>query len=313
MFRTITGTAALSAAAVTLGLAGPASAASIGVKDPQDTFHGSDLRAVQLINNDRNVVVVTSHTNLRRDPRTGSGGAVYLDTDPGDKGPDFVFVGGFFEGTDYQLVRTEGFGVKRWGAPVHGSYEMTVDYARERVRMRMSRAALGEPRGGAHRRPGRGHPHRRHQHRSGGLARRAAQLHPVGGTGLSGPSSTRWGVERSGTAQWAMPTSSRARSRRSRSGPPLVTTPSTVHRTIVGAQCLAKVRALIRPRTPSRSTQATAPGIRSRARRASSRVATSSVPASAQSWSAWSRPPASTRCVGSGRSTIASRRRPRRL
>ena len=145
MFKTFTGTAALSAAALTLGLAGPASAASIGVKDPQDTFHGSQVRAVQLINNDRNVVVVTSHTNLRRDPRTGSGGAVYLDTDPGDKGPDFVFVGGFFEGTDYQLVRTEGFGVEKWLAPVDGSYEMTVDYARDRVRMRMSRTALGQP------------------------------------------------------------------------------------------------------------------------------------------------------------------------
>ena len=145
MFRTITGTAALSATALTLALGGPASAAGIGVKDPQDTFHGSDLRAVQLINNDRNVVVVTSHTNLRRDPRTGSGGAVYVDTDPGDKGPELVFVGGFFEGTDYQLVRTEGFGVEQWGAPVDGSYEMTVDYARERVRMRMSRAALGGP------------------------------------------------------------------------------------------------------------------------------------------------------------------------
>ena len=145
MFTTITGAAALSAVALTLGLAGPASAASIGVKDPQDTFHGSDLRSVQLLNNDRNVVVVTSHTNLRRDPRTGSGGAVYVDTDPGDKGPEFAFVGGFFEGTDYQLVRTEGFGVGQWDAPVHGPYEMTVDYDRERVRMRMPRATLGDP------------------------------------------------------------------------------------------------------------------------------------------------------------------------
>lgn len=144
MFRTITGTAAL-ATALTLGLAGSATAASIGVKDPQDTFHGSDLRAVRLVNGDRNVVVVSSHTNLRRDPRTGSGGAVYVDTDPGDRGPELVFVGGFFEGTDYQLVRTEGFGVEQWRAPVGGSYEMTVDYDRDRVRMRMSRAALGHP------------------------------------------------------------------------------------------------------------------------------------------------------------------------
>ncbi|MGH3330352.1 MAG: hypothetical protein ACRDPJ_03505 [Nocardioidaceae bacterium] len=145
MHKIIASTAALSAAALTLGLAGPASAASIGVKDAQDTFHGSDLRAVHLVNGDHNVAVVTSHTNLRRDPKTGSSGAVYIDTDRSDKGPEFVFVGGYFEGTDYQLLHTEGFGHKNWGAPVNGSYEMTVDYAKERVRMRMSRAVLGNP------------------------------------------------------------------------------------------------------------------------------------------------------------------------
>lgn len=144
--RILASTAALTAtAALTLGLAGAASAASIGVTDPQDTSHGSDLRAVKLKNGERNVVVTTSHTNLRRDPRSGSGGAVYIDTDRGDRGPEFVFVGGYFEGTDYQLLHTEGFGVKKWGAPVDGSYEMRVDYDKERVRMRMSRAALGNP------------------------------------------------------------------------------------------------------------------------------------------------------------------------
>jgi hypothetical protein len=145
MHKTLASTAVLSAAALTLGLAGPAHAASIGVKDPQDTFHGSDLRAVQLKNRVANVVVVTSHTNLRREPRTGSSGAVYVDTHRRDKGPEFVFVGGYFAGTDYQLLQTEGFGRKSWGAPADGSYEMTVDYAKERVRMRMSREALGNP------------------------------------------------------------------------------------------------------------------------------------------------------------------------
>lgn len=143
MRKTIAGTAALSAAALTIGLAGPASAAGIGVRDPRDTAHGSDLRAVHLRNGDRNVVVVTTHTNLRRDPKTGSAGAVYIDTDRSDKGPEFVFVGGYFAGTDYQLLHTEGFGHKQWGAPVDGSYRMTVDYAHEHVRMQMSRQALG--------------------------------------------------------------------------------------------------------------------------------------------------------------------------
>jgi hypothetical protein len=103
------------------------------------------LRAVQVRNGDKNLVVVTNHTNLRRDPASGSGGAVYVDTDPSDQGPEFVFVGGYFEGTDYQLLKTEGFGVKHWGSPANGSYELTIDYVKEQVRMRMSRKALGNP------------------------------------------------------------------------------------------------------------------------------------------------------------------------
>ena len=145
MSKTITTTAALSVAALALGLAAPANAASIGVKDPRDSHHGSDLRSVQLKHGDRNVVVVTTHTNLRRDPKSGSGGAVYLDTDPSDKGPEFVFVGGYFEGTDYAFLETDGFGHKKWGEPVEGSYRMRINYKKEHVRMRMSRASLGKP------------------------------------------------------------------------------------------------------------------------------------------------------------------------
>jgi opacity protein-like surface antigen len=133
------------AATLALGLASPASAASIGITDPPDTSHGSDLRSVEVKNGDRRIVVTTTHTNLRRDPRTGSGGAIYIDTDRRDRGPEFVFVGGFFSGTDYALLHTEGFGSRKWGKPVDGSYEMKVDYADEQVRMRMSRAALDRP------------------------------------------------------------------------------------------------------------------------------------------------------------------------
>lgn len=145
MRKTIAAAAAAAVTAATLGSAAAAHADAIGVSDPRDTFHGSDLRAVQLRNLDHTVAVVTNHTNLRRDPATGSAGAVYLDTDRRDRGPEFVFVGGFFEGTDYQLLHTEGFGRKRWGVPVDGTYEMVVNYAKEQVRMRMSREALGEP------------------------------------------------------------------------------------------------------------------------------------------------------------------------
>jgi hypothetical protein len=112
------------------------------MKDPVDIYHGVDLRSVNVVH-DKALKITTTHLGLRRDPRTGSGGAVYIDTDRSDAGPELVFLGGYFEGTDYQLVHTEGFGRKSWQAPVEAFYEMTVDYDKEQVRMRISRKALG--------------------------------------------------------------------------------------------------------------------------------------------------------------------------
>jgi hypothetical protein len=144
MFKTMVGAAAATASILVLGVA-PATADSIGVRDPLDTFHGSDLRSVHVKNGEHKIVVTTTHEGLRRDPRTGSGGAVYLDTDRSDRGPEYVFVGGYFRGTDYALLRTEGFGARSWGDPVEGSYGMRVDYDAEQVRMRISRKAIDEP------------------------------------------------------------------------------------------------------------------------------------------------------------------------
>jgi hypothetical protein len=146
MRKTTAAVAALSAAAVTIALAGPASAELYGVNDPRDTFHGSDVLALQVRNGQDSVNVTTFHSNLRRDPATGSGGRIYVDTDRNDAGPEYVFVGGFFEGTDYQLLHTEGFAPGKWGNPVaNGDYAMRVRYGKERVRFLMSRAALGNP------------------------------------------------------------------------------------------------------------------------------------------------------------------------
>ena len=146
MRKTTTAFAALSAAAVTIALAGPASAELYGVDDPQDTFHGSDVLALQVRNAQDSVNVTTFHSNLRRDPASGSGGRIYVDTDRNDAGPEYVFVGGFFEGTDYQLLHTEGIAPGKWGNPVaNGDYVMRVRYGKERVRFLMSRAALGNP------------------------------------------------------------------------------------------------------------------------------------------------------------------------
>lgn len=146
MRSTLLGAATLAAAA-TLALTQltPANADSIGVKDPKDLAHGADLRSVQVEHKARNIVVTTTHTDLRRSFRSGSSGAVYLDTDPADPGPEYVFAGGYFVGTDYQLLEVDGFSNTTWGEPAEGSYVMRIDYDREQVRMRISRETLGSP------------------------------------------------------------------------------------------------------------------------------------------------------------------------
>ncbi len=145
MRKTIAALAA-STAAVTLGLAGAANAEPYAVDDPRDTSHGSDIVALQVRNGLENLNVITTHVNLRRDPASGSGGAIYLDTDESDPGPEFVLVGGYYVGTDYQLLATEDFGRQNWGAAVqHGDYIMRVGYESEQVRVHISQAALGNP------------------------------------------------------------------------------------------------------------------------------------------------------------------------
>ena len=145
MRTTLLSAAALSVAALTLTQLAPATADGIGVSDPADLHHGVDLRSVVVDHKANNLVVTTTHTNLREDFRTGSGGAVFIDTDPTDRGPEYVLVGGYFVGTDYSLLHTDGFAGSTWGDPVEGSYRMTVDYDKERVRTRISRETLGSP------------------------------------------------------------------------------------------------------------------------------------------------------------------------
>ena len=145
MRTTIIGAATLALASLTLTHLAPASADAIGVRDAKDLDHGVDLRSVVVDHRADDVVVTTTHTDLRPSWRTGSGGAVFLDTDEADPGPEYVFAGGYFDGTDYQLVHTDGFATSSWGQPVKGSYRMRIDYDRDQVRMRISRDAIGSP------------------------------------------------------------------------------------------------------------------------------------------------------------------------
>jgi len=147
MHKTMASTAvALSAAVLSIGLAGAAHADIYGNDDPNDIDHGVDIENVSVKHGNENVHVVSDHTNLRRAPGTGAGGAVFFDTDSEDWGPEFVLVGGYFEGTDYVLLETEGFGRDTWGDPVeNGDYIQKVNYRKDHVHNIVSRAALGDP------------------------------------------------------------------------------------------------------------------------------------------------------------------------
>ena len=144
--RTPIAAATLAAAALPIVLAGPANAERYGIDDPEDTFHGSDVLSLSVRNAGDSIDITTQHLGLRRDPRTGSAGVVYLDTDRRDRGPEYVFVGGFYAGTDYSLRKTEGFGRQQWGNPLHhADYLMKVDYREDTVRFRIHRPGVGNP------------------------------------------------------------------------------------------------------------------------------------------------------------------------
>jgi hypothetical protein len=138
--------AGLAAAALTVALPGAAHAEMYGVDDGPDTSHGSDILAISVRNGPDRLDVTTWHADLRPDPATGSGGSLFIDTDRDNPGPEYVFVAGYYRGTDYQLLHTDGFRPATWGEPVEdGEYVMRVSYRRDTVRVRIAQGALGEP------------------------------------------------------------------------------------------------------------------------------------------------------------------------
>ncbi|MGH3363552.1 MAG: hypothetical protein ACRDOW_02395 [Nocardioidaceae bacterium] len=146
MFRRIAAAAVVSAVSTTV-LAGAASAETRVFKDERgDMAHGADIHRVRVVN-DKQVRVNVVHRDLRRSYKSGSSITVFIDTDRQRKGPEFVFLGGTFEGSDYALLKAKGW--KRSGdqqVPLHGgSYIMKVDYAEDVARIRFDRAVLGNP------------------------------------------------------------------------------------------------------------------------------------------------------------------------
>ena len=136
---------AAGAAALALGLAAPATAATATFDDASgDVAHPVDLQSVKVVN-EKNVRIVLQHDDLTRSFKSGASGTVFLDTDPAEKGPEFAFAGGYFEGADYALIKTDGWTFGRRAVPLTCSYEMHLDYAADVTRMRISRGCLGNP------------------------------------------------------------------------------------------------------------------------------------------------------------------------
>lgn len=145
-----TGTTAKAAAvaAITLGslaATGVASAETAGFKDAHGDMagHGADIYKVQVVN-EKAVRVRVQHDNLVRSFKSGSSIKMFIDTDRSRKGPEFVFMGGIFEGADYALLKAEGWKAKGV-VPLQKPYIMKLDYADDVTRIRFSRAALGNP------------------------------------------------------------------------------------------------------------------------------------------------------------------------
>ncbi len=144
--KTLAGAAALALTGSVLALSGSAAAATTTITPDAvgDMDHGADIVTVKVVN-EKSVRVVLKTTDLVPSYQSGSGVKIYLDTDPDDAGPEYAFLGGMFDGTDYGLVRVDGWKVPKYPTTVNKFYIMSLDYEKDVAKIRISRAALGRP------------------------------------------------------------------------------------------------------------------------------------------------------------------------
>lgn len=139
----------LTAAAVTLAVPGPAAAETASFKDargdmgPADTRFGADLHRVKVVN-DAKVRIKVTHANLVPDHETGSSLSAFVDADKDRKGPEYVFTGGTFEGSDYGLIKARGWKAQNRRV-VDCAHRMDVDYDKDTATLVMARSCLGDP------------------------------------------------------------------------------------------------------------------------------------------------------------------------
>ena len=136
----------LSAALLLATTAGSASAERLGLDDPADVGGASlsDILAVSAVHTQKKLVVRVDVDELKPTSQGGpSSLAVFVDTDPDAKGPEYRLATGLQEGTDYQLVRVEDW--KPVGEPLTCFHDVKLGFQGDRVRLRISRGCLGKP------------------------------------------------------------------------------------------------------------------------------------------------------------------------
>lgn len=145
MNRITAGLAVLGTAAATVALSAPALAQTDTIGDPRgDMDHGADIHRVKVANEDVVRVKVT-HRDLVRSPRSGSSISVFLDVDRGKAGPEYILVGGTYDGTDYALVKAGGWSQGRRVNSSTCDYRMNVDYAADTATVTIDRDCLDNP------------------------------------------------------------------------------------------------------------------------------------------------------------------------
>lgn len=139
--------AGLTTAAIILALAGPAHAGIYSVDDADDSPHGSDIFTIGVTHTAKKLTVVTDHADLRKSFRSEGSLWVFIDTDKGDKGPEYVVSTDLFtNGGEYNLYATEGFARSSWVEDESlPGLVVKLDTAAESAKTIVRTAALGNP------------------------------------------------------------------------------------------------------------------------------------------------------------------------
>lgn len=136
----------LAVAALTLGLlglAGAANAERYSIDDPADaTGSRNDVYGLTIAHGEKRVRFVIAVDDLR--PRASAGATLFLDTDPQDKGPEYALGTGLSSGTDYALVRVEGW-EDRDGRILGCDYDLRLKYRADVVVGSIKRGCLKNP------------------------------------------------------------------------------------------------------------------------------------------------------------------------